>query len=229
MSRLLQLLLLNYLLLYAAKADISALSQNLQKTQRKNSSVHKVSVQKNDTVNIPSKGSNKHYSLSGEYPRLATAILWHAPPYRPMAIQLTLQEELFRDLRAVEILVQGAEENYPEIRKANRIVQKQERSIIDPLSRAFFNKLSEITSDFDIVVTGRGKIRSQEEAEELIKNLYNYIYSNYLKYKMKFFINDMRNLNFIEKINLARSKLVTIAGETAVNQVDKIFVGYESP
>lgn len=198
------------------RAGISDLSQGLKKKQE--TKTMKTSNYRTTTYKA---SAMKHSRSSSKKEELGDAVLWHAPPYRPMAQRLSLQEELVRDLQALEILIEASSQRNDQIKKAKRILSKN-KSVLGSITTAFLKQLNTMTLDLDF--SSFGKVRSQEDAQELMNKLNSYLYSNFKIYKQKFFVNDMRNEKFIFKIEEARSKLALVSGEEALFEIDKLYL-----
>ncbi len=210
------LLLAFWLSANLAQANVSALSHGLKK---------KISA----PVERPQKKRFKaraakisgHKKLS-KNKKIKTAVLWHAPPYRKLAIQLSPQEESIRDLKAMEALSSGAELKYPQIAKAKKILEKKD-SAIKLIAGEVLNQISIMTLNIDLSKFRR--IRSSDDATELVSKINKYLYTNYLVYKKHYFINDMRNPIFIKEMQLSKANLESVTGTEALMQVDQIFLG----
>jgi viroplasmin and RNaseH domain-containing protein len=198
-----------------AKAALSDLSHGIQKKQ----------VKINKAPQIKRKPKTKKYKVyasNNDKPPLKTAVLWHAPPYKKMATKLSSKEEVLRDMQALEILIEGAELNYSQIKKARKILQKN-NSPLASIAKGIFSQINQMTVNLDL--TNYKKIRTEEQAQELIEEVNKYLISNYHIYKANFFINDMRNQKFKNKIQTSRDNLAMISGEERIDQVDRLFIG----
>lgn len=200
-------------------ANISALSQGLKKKSSPKVKTSHSSPKRKAVKARAQKTTRSRKVHKAE--KLETAVLWHAPPFKHLAKKLSPHEEAMRDLRAIEILSDGAAERYPQIKKAKRILSKED-SNLSMLAKGLLSSLNYLTVNLDL--SGFSKVRSKEQAAEVIEQLNKYLYANYNAYKRNFFINDMRNPKFKEQISVSKANLVVVAGENSLRQVDDLFL-----
>ena len=212
---LLQILSILVFTISGAKAALSDLSHVVQKKEIKLNKAPQVKKK-------PKTRKYKVYASNNDKPPLKTAVLWHAPPYKKMATKLSAKEEVQRDMQALEILIEGAEINYSQVKKALKILQKN-NSPLAAIAKGIFNQINQMTVNLDL--SNYKKVRTKEDAQELIEEVNKYLISNYHIYKANFFINDMRNEKFKNKIQKSRENLAMIAGEERIYQVDRLFIG----
>lgn len=201
--------------------DFSAIKKKSLKPQTR----HKASISHR-------KGGRNSYRRPE---KIDSAVLWHAPPYRPMAEKLSSREEQLRDLSAMGILLEAASQNYPQLEKARKILAKKDspfKSIIKHSFNLMLQGASEGLGDGDYFSELHSsilnkKVRNREDSIQLVNQTNKFLYKNYRVYKNKFFVNDMRNPKFIKAIEQSKSNLTLSCGEDALRQVDRLFLHRE--
>lgn len=153
---------------------------------------------------------------------IKTAVLWHAPKFKLLAKQLAPQEEALRELKALEILFEGVQKNFPQVKKAYETSSKNE-SIIHTLGKEVLNQVNNISLNIDL--SKFNKVKPKEDAYEIVSKTKQYLKSNFRLYKQSLFKHQSRDEKVNRQTREAYNNLLVTSGEAALKQVEKLYLG----
>jgi hypothetical protein len=136
-------------------------------------------------------------------PELKTAVLWHAPPYTSLSIQLNPSQQLAIDEEAMQILINAAAERNEELMKAKNTINKKKPLVF---------KIGQL-------------LTSREMNDELINKTSNYIYASYQNFKPFYQMTYNRDKSSLERHTQAQRELELISGAEAVASVQALLNG----
>ncbi len=135
------------------------------------------------------------------------ALLWLAPPYKLLASSLSNIEERERKEKATTILITAAFEHNEQLANAR---SKLKRSQLTKLGARMVNQLANFTDS--------------SESEKYIRNIITEINKQFDIYSQSYF-RTSRDREWLARIESARAYLIYNCSETALIEVDKLYLG----
>lgn len=148
---------------------------------------------------------------------LRTAVLWHAPPYKSLAVKREPSEEFALDEKSMQILLNGLAAQNPSYAK----LQKQNKAKFNHLLQIAGSVLGNNLPFVDLVAGQEFLVNSRESFEQINSNV-NHYYQGFKEFYKPQINRDSKLVSLHETL---QSKLEALCGHDSIAQVEALLSG----